>query len=761
MKLESLILYQRDYYLKKNLVHDDQILNSVYYQLIKMNAEKNDIDFFIDWNNQLLCEKNLGQYLQQVNQFHDSLKNFFDNIQEKIDGNISKYLQVPYSNFNDSGNFVGDSYQIAFTLEKYRGSSQHFISDHCQILKICKVFVVLNQFFEKNLKPGKSQLKFYRIFMVLKTRLQLYEDEDERFQIEENELESNGQDEKQEKQNEIENSSKENEKNEEKKEGESNSQINSEDDENQIKSEEKIEDKQIDEKNEEEKQNEDEDEYEEFGNIQQPKLSKMFTVDPQYKARKEELEQQQQLQIQKQNEKKEKKEIEDEDEEDEKFSQIQEDLKMRKRFSSIYQRNQIDFLKLQYIMETELSELIDYVIQQGNTVFWKKYKRTQEAKFSGEKKDIQKILKQEIKSYSKKQKKQKDIWSLDFQIDRNNIFQSSISSLIYLYPSSYISGHLDIRFEYEEGIDAGGLQREWFNLFFKEAFDPKFGLFQVSANKVTVQPSPLAKVVPNYQLYFRIIGRLVGKVIYDKMEVEVNFTRSFLKHILRKDLYITDLEDIDPEQFNNLNWMLENSVEGLELNYTHCVDELGVIKTVDLVEKGSEIEITDENKKEYVKDIAHYIMTESIKEQTESFIQGFYEIVPISALKEVSEQQLGLILSGHQNIDVDDMEKHAIYQSGYTENSDIIKWLWQILRYDWNEDQKSQFLFFVTGGFKVPHGGFKEYQIEFYKEDNPNQLPVAHTCSRGLDLPAYSSKEILKEKLEIAIYEGAKGFHIS
>ncbi|KRX10838.1 HECT-domain-containing protein [Pseudocohnilembus persalinus] len=199
------------------------------------------------------------------------------------------------------------------------------------------------------------------------------------------------------------------------------------------------------------------------------------------------------------------------------------------------------------------------------------------------------------------------------------------------------------------------------------------------------------------------------------MEVEVNFTRSFLKHILKKDLYITDLEDIDPEQFNNLNWMLENSVEGLELNYTHCVDELGVIKTVDLVEKGSEIEITDKNKKEYVKAVAHYIMTDSIKEQTESFIQGFYDIVPISALKEVSEQQLGLILSGHQIID---------------------------------------------GGFKVPHGGFKNYKLEITKIDDTKQLPVAHTCSREMDLPAYTSKEILRKKLEISIYEGAKGFHI-
>jgi hypothetical protein len=43
--------------------------------------------------------------------------------------------------------------------------------------------------------------------------------------------------------------------------------------------------------------------------------------------------------------------------------------------------------------------------------------------------------------------------------------------------------------------------------------------------------------------------------------------------------------------------------------------------------------------------------------------------------------------------------------------------------------------------------GFKEMGLKIDKSDNPDELPVAHTCFKELDLPCYSSKEILEQKL--------------
>jgi len=73
---------------------------------------------------------------------------------------------------------------------------------------------------------------------------------------------------------------------------------------------------------------------------------------------------------------------------------------------------------------------------------------------------------------------------------------------------------------------------------------------------------------------------------------------------------------------------------------------------------------------------------------------------------------------------------------------------------------RANFLFFVTGSFKVPFGGFKNLKIGIEKVDDLERLPVAHTCSSSLDLPPYDSKEKLKDKLTIAILEGYQGFYI-
>lgn len=104
------------------------------------------------------------------------------------------------------------------------------------------------------------------------------------------------------------------------------------------------------------------------------------------------------------------------------------------------------------------------------------------------------------------------------------------------------------------------------------------------------------------------------------------------------------------------------------------------------------------------------------------------------------------------------MKKFAMY-SGYGEDSDQVKWMFEILEQQ-DEEIKALFLFFVTGSFKVPYGGFKNMQIEITKINSQKKLPVAHTCSKSIDLPAYSSKEIMEDKLLVAIQEGHKGFYI-
>lgn len=69
----------------------------------------------------------------------------------------------------------------------------------------------------------------------------------------------------------------------------------------------------------------------------------------------------------------------------------------------------------------------------------------------------------------------------------------------------------------EEGIDAGGVTREWYQVMAREMFNPNLALFvAVPEGGSTFQPNPNSHVQNDRGIshldYFRFAGRVVGKV---------------------------------------------------------------------------------------------------------------------------------------------------------------------------------------------------------------------------------------------------------
>ncbi|EGR32045.1 ubiquitin- hect domain protein, putative [Ichthyophthirius multifiliis] len=279
----------------------------------------------------------------------------------------------------------------------------------------------------------------------------------------------------------------------------------------------------------------------------------------------------------------------------------------------------------------------------------------------------------------------------------------------------------DIYFNNEIGVDAGGLSREFYALVFKDLLDPEKGFFQLSSNGITMQPSPNSIIIVDHLLHFQMAGRLVAKTFIDGFTCEVDFTKSFLKQILGQPLYINDLEDIDPQMAKGLMDILQNSVEGLDLDFTYTINQFGEQKVIELIPNGSNIEVTEENKKNYVKELAYFRMVKQIETQVQAFKKGFYEVIPLEYIKIVSVRELGHRLSGNHIID-----------NGYNQDSDQIKWLFEILE-EYDQEQRAGFLFFTTGSFKVPFGGFQNFNITIIKSNSDElSLPVSHTCFQEL-----------------------------
>lgn len=85
----------------------------------------------------------------------------------------------------------------------------------------------------------------------------------------------------------------------------------------------------------------------------------------------------------------------------------------------------------------------------------------------------------------------------------------------------------------EEGQDAGGLLREWYLIISREIFNPNYALFLTSpGDRVTYTINPASHCNSNHLSYFKFVGRIIAKAIYDNKLLECYFTRSFYKHVL-------------------------------------------------------------------------------------------------------------------------------------------------------------------------------------------------------------------------------------
>ncbi|XP_053264584.1 E3 ubiquitin-protein ligase NEDD4-like isoform X10 [Podarcis raffonei] len=375
-------------------------------------------------------------------------------------------------------------------------------------------------------------------------------------------------------------------------------------------------------------------------------------------------------------------------------------------------------------------------------------------------------FKQKYDYFRKKLKKPADIPNrFEMKLHRNNIFEESYRRIMSVKRPDVLKARLWIEFESEKGLDYGGVAREWFFLLSKEMFNPYYGLFEYSAtDNYTLQINPNSGLCNEDHLsYFTFIGRVAGLAVFHGKLLDGFFIRPFYKMMLGKPITLKDMESVDSEYYNSLKWILENDPTELDLMF--CIDEenFGQTYQVDLKPNGSEITVTNENKREYIDLVIQWRFVNRVQKQMNAFLEGFTELLPTDLIKIFDENELELLMCGLGDVDVNDWRQHTIYKNGYCPNHPVIQWYWKaVLLMD--AEKRIRLLQFVTGTSRVPMNGFAElygsngpqlFTIEQW--GSPEKLPRAHTCFNRLDLPPYDSFEELREKLLMAV-ENAQGF---
>ncbi|KAK7893280.1 hypothetical protein WMY93_022432 [Mugilogobius chulae] len=230
---------------------------------------------------------------------------------------------------------------------------------------------------------------------------------------------------------------------------------------------------------------------------------------------------------------------------------------------------------------------------------------------------------------------------------------------------------------------------------------------------------------------FRFSGRILGLALIHQYLLDAFFTRPFYKGLLRIPCELSDLEYLDEEFHQSLQWMKDNDIEDmLDLTFTVNEEVFGQITERELKPGGANIPVTEKNKKEYIERMVKWRIERGVVQQTESLVRGFFEVVDARLVSVFDARELELVIAGTAEIDLSDWRNNTEYRGVC--------------------DRDIQHPY---EGFAALRGsnGPRRFCVE--KWGKVTSLPRAHTCFNRLDLPPYPSFSMLYEKMLTAVEE--------
>ncbi|XP_039666026.1 ubiquitin-protein ligase E3A isoform X1 [Perca fluviatilis] len=303
---------------------------------------------------------------------------------------------------------------------------------------------------------------------------------------------------------------------------------------------------------------------------------------------------------------------------------------------------------------------------------------------------------------------------LKLKVRRDHIIDDALVRLemISMENPSDLKKQLFVEFEGEQGVDEGGVSKEFFQLVLEEIFNPDIGMFSYDDDTKLFwfNSSSLEN-----EAQYTLVGLVLGLAIYNNCILDVHFPMVVYRKLMGKKGTYLDLSDSHPALYQSLKELLQysgNVEEDMMLTYqiSHT-DLFGNPILYDLKEQGGQIPVTKENRQEFVDMYADYILNKSVERQFKAFKKGFLIVTNESPLKYLFRpEEVEMLICGSRKLDFEALEKTTEYDGGYSKDSQIIKDFWETI-HSFGEEQKRLFLQFTTGTDRAPVGGLGKLKM--------------------------------------------------
>ncbi|RDL40376.1 putative ubiquitin-protein ligase E3A [Venustampulla echinocandica] len=337
---------------------------------------------------------------------------------------------------------------------------------------------------------------------------------------------------------------------------------------------------------------------------------------------------------------------------------------------------------------------------------------------------------------------------------------------------------LRIEFKGEEGIDAGGLRKEWFLLLVREVFNPEHGMFTYDEDSQFCYFNPNSFETTDQ---FFLVGVVLGLAIYNSTILDVALPPFAFRKLLAAGpvaapgatshakpsmtYSLDDLAEYRPVLANGLRQLLEfeGDVEStLCRDFVADVERYGQLIQIPLCPDGEERPVTNANRREFVDLYVRYLLDTAVARQFEPFKRGFFSVCGGNALSLFRPEEIELLVRGSDEpLDIESLQAVSICENWGVPNAHevepVIQWFWQSFQNANPKDQR-KLLSFITGSDRIPAMGATNLVIKLscLGDDSP-RFPVARTCFNMISLWRYSSRAKLERMLWRAVYE-SEGF---
>ncbi|KAJ5697328.1 hypothetical protein N7488_011012 [Penicillium malachiteum] len=321
---------------------------------------------------------------------------------------------------------------------------------------------------------------------------------------------------------------------------------------------------------------------------------------------------------------------------------------------------------------------------------------------------------------------------------------------------------LRIEFLGEEGIDAGGLRKEWFLLLVREVFDPHHGLFTYDEDSKYCYFNPFC--FESSEQFF-LVGVLLGLAIYNSTILDINLPPFAFRKLLASapqtnipqvaptqrpkfKCTLDDLAEYRPALAKGLRMLLDyegDVVETFCCDFVAQVERYGEVVNVPLCAGGEKRPVTNANRREFVDAYVYYLLDTAVARQYEPFKRGFFTVCGGNALSLFRAEEIELLVRGSDEpLDVTSLRAVATYDNWshpYPESIPVVQWFWAFFESAPPPSQR-KILSFITGSDRIPAMGATSLSIRLacLGDDSP-RYPTARTCFNTLSLYRYANRE--------------------